>query len=249
MKKSARPAKIVNVVGVLPAGWLAALNSAFPICGLGLDVGTTTNEKSNPCVLSICQKIGHEKAWPLVVRWKSKDPAVAEAIIRAVISGLQSIGLRARSLCIDATNERYFAVGLRSKLSGLIPVELIVSSENTEYDGQKMLWKAYLGNLLTNEIEDGYGALPNCPWIKTDMRLVTKEKGTFQAEIGEDGGHGDVFDSCKLSLHAVVSKGGPARAEAAPTGSLGAGRVPVRKGVLNPFASKFASMRPQRRAI
>src|SRR5690606_9594079 len=99
----------VNVAGILPADWMHALDRNATKCGLGLDVGTTTNKKSNPCVLTLSQKVGNEVRFPLIVRWKSKDPEVAKAIIRAVIVGLQSVGLRARRLCIDATNERYFA--------------------------------------------------------------------------------------------------------------------------------------------
>lgn len=247
MKKNARPSKVVNVAGILPAGWLAAFDRNHTKLGMGLDVGTTTNQKSNPCVLTVSQKVGHEVRFPLIVRWKSKDPEVAKAIIRAVLEGLSTIGLRVRKLCIDATNERYFAVGIRSAFSGKLPVTLIVSSEKTEYLGEEMLWKAYLGNLLVNLLEDGYGALPSEPWIKTDIRSVVTEKGTFNAEVVEDGGHGDVFDGCKLALHAVEGKGGPAEAAGAPTGTMGASTAPVRAGVKNPFAHKFQpSMRPQR---
>jgi hypothetical protein len=248
-KKAPRTKPPVNVAGILPADWLTAVDPHFPKCGLGMDVGTTTNQKSNPCVLVLSQKVGHEVRFPLVVRWKSKDPEVAKAIIRAVIDGLATIGLRARKLCIDATNERYFAVGIRSAFSGKLPVTLIVSSEKTEYMGEEMLWKAYLGNLLVNLFEDGYGALPSEPWVKTDIRSVVTEKGTFSAEVVEDGGHGDVFDGCKLALHAVEGKGGPAEAAGAATGNTGAGRAPVRAGIKNPFASKFQSGTRTRRAI
>ena len=248
MKKD-RPSKTINVDAILPKGWLKAIDPNYPTLGLGMDVGTTTNKKSNPSVLVLCQKVGFEKRFPLVVRWKSKDPDVAEALILAVLAGLLSLGLRARRLAIDATSEKYFAATLRKRLASKITVELIVSSENTEHNGEVMLWKIYLGNLLSNEVEDGYAALPNAPWVKDDLRSVTRNKGSFDAEILEDGGHGDVFDGSKLALHAVGAKGGPAKAEAAAVGSLGAGRAPVRKGVRNPFAAKFGPQATTRRAI
>lgn len=112
-----------------------------------------------------------------------------------------------------------------------------------------MSWKVYLGNLFVNLVEDGYAALPSAPWVKIDLRSVVTNKGSFDAEVVEDGGHGDVFDGCKLATHAVEGKGGPAKAEAAPTGTMGAGPAPVRKGVLNPYAGKFAPRRGRQHAI
>jgi hypothetical protein len=96
-----------------------------------------------------------------------------------------------------------------------------------------MLWKAYLGNLFVNTIEDGYVALPPEPWVKTDIRSVTTEKGTFDAEVLEDGGHGDVFDGCKLALHGQIAKGGPADIAAMGVGMQVKAERP---GILNPFA-------------
>lgn len=236
MKKNARPNKIANVAGILPADFLAGIDPSHTRLGLGLDVGTTTNQKSNPCVLTLSQKVGHEVRFPLIVRWKSKDPEVAKAIIRAVLDGLKSIGLNVRKLCIDATNERYFAVGVRQAFVARLPVQLIVSSEKTKYQNEEMLWKAFLGNLLVNLIEDGYAALPSAPWVKTDIRSVVTEKGTFSAEVVEDGGHGDVFDGCKLAAYAVEGAGGPVEASAAARGTYGVSK-PTRK-LLNPYAGK-----------
>jgi hypothetical protein len=239
MRSKPRIKPPVNVASILPADWLASVDRAHSKLGLGLDVGTTTKEKSNPSVLALAQKVGNEVRWPLIVRWKSKDPEVAKAIINAVNLGVNSLDLRVRKLCIDATSERYFAVGVRSAMVGKLPVDLIVSSENTEYGGETMLWKVYLGNLLVNLLEDGYGALPSLPWIKTDIRSVVTNKGSFDAEVVEDGGHGDVFDGCKLSLHAVEGAGGPATATPAKVGTFGAGvSAPTRK-VLNPYANRF----------
>lgn len=232
MKKSARPAKIVNVAGLLPEGWTSALDKDNPVLTLGLDVGTTAKKTSNPSVLSLCQKVGHEHRFPLIARFKSKDPAVTIALIEEIIKGAASVGLRIRCLCIDATSEKFFAVAVRRHFAGRLVVHLIVSSEATEYGGERMLWKAYLGNLFVNTIEDGYMALPAETWVKTDVRSVNREKGTFEAEITEDGGHGDVFDGCKLALHGQVAKGGPSEVAAAGVG-MAAGARPVRRGIMN----------------
>lgn len=236
MKRTARPNKVVNVKGLLPADWLLAFSRAHPLVGLGLDVGTTTKKKSNPSVLAICQKVGHEYRWPLIVRYKSKDPAVTQALIEEIAAGLASIGLRLRRGCIDATSEKYFAVDLKKHFAGKLPFDLIVNSENTTYGNEVMLWKSYLGNLIVNTIEDGYAALPGELWVKNDIRSVTTDKGTFEAEILEDGGHGDVFDGCKLSLHAIIAKGGTGEIAAAGVGVRGAPRV--RDGVKNLLARR-----------
>jgi hypothetical protein len=239
-----RPTRKINVAEILPAGWIDAIRPDCREVSLGLDVGTTAKEKSNPCVLAIEQKVGHEYRFPLVIRWKSKDPEVAKAIIQAVLDGLKRLGLRGKSLNIDATSEKYFAVAMRRAFAGKIPVNLIVSSESTEYGGEKMLWKAYLGNLFTNEIETGYVALPPEEFVKIDLRSVSRVKGTFDAEVVEDGGHGDVFDACKLAHHGMVGKGGgPAEIAAVGVGSMvkqGTGR---RAGIKAPFAQRGAGGR------
>ena len=233
MKKAARPNKIVNVAGILPADWLLAVDRTSPILSLGLDVGTTVKKTSNPSVLSLGQKVGFEHRFPLIVRYKSKDPAVTIAIIEAILDGLATLGLRVRRLCIDATSEKYFAIAVRKHFAGRLVVDLIVSSEATEYAGERMLWKAYLGNLFVNTAEDGYLALPPEQWVKADIRSVTTEKGTFDAEVLEDGSHGDVFDGCKLALHGQVAKGGPS--EIAAVG-VGVTTHRPRAGIKNPFA-------------
>ncbi len=247
MKKNSRPLKTVNVDAILPAGWLNAVARDQTSLGIGFDVGTTAKGKSNPSALALCQKVGFEYRFPLVVRWKSTDPAVAHAVIRAILSGLASIGLRARRLCVDATSEKYFAVALRQAMAAKIPVSLIVSSEKTQFGGEEMLWKQYLGNLMVNTAEDGYLALPSEEWVKADVRSVVRERGTFEAEILEDGGHGDVFDACKLALHAIIAKGDGGRAEAtaAGVGSL-AGHKAARPGLQNPRARRGTPARRMR---
>jgi len=213
----------VKVSEMLPKGWAAAISPDYVRLGLGLDVGTTTKQKSNPSVLALVQEVGMTYFVRLLVSWKAKDPAIARAILTAVLDGIPQ-GLRARRLCIDATSEKYFAVDLRSNFSSRIPVDLIVSSEATEYLGERMIFKVYLGNLLVNTIEDGYLALPRETWIQKDFRSVVRDRGTFEAEVDEDGRHGDCFDAVKLGLHALIVPGGPIEAEAHQVGTYCSGR-------------------------
>lgn len=208
----------MKVANALPAGWADTISPDYTRLGLGLDIGTTSKQKSNPSVLSLIQEVGMTFYVRLLVSWKTKDPAIARALIGLVLDGIPH-GLRARRLCIDATSERYFAADLRRDFSSRIPIDLVVSSEATEYMGERMIFKQYLGNLLVNTIEDGYLALPKENWIQKDFRSVVRDRGTFEAEVDEDGRHGDCFDSVKLGLHALIAQGGPLQAAASQVGT------------------------------
>jgi hypothetical protein len=213
----------MKVEKCLPAGWPSFISPDHPRIGLGLDIGTTTKKKSNPTVLALTQEVGMTYFVRLLVSWKTKDPAIARGIIDLVRNGIP-YGLKARRLCIDATSERYFAADLRQHLLGIIPVDLIISSESTEYMGEKMIFKQYLGNLLVNTIEDGYLALPKENWIQRDFRSVIRDRGTFEAEVDDEGRHGDCFDAVKLSLHSLIIPGGQVDISAAQVGNYAAGR-------------------------
>ena len=228
--------KAIKADGILPAGWLN-LFSEHPRIGIGLDPATTTKKTSNPSSITVTQQVGLMYLARLIIRYKTADPDVTEAILRLILDGLRSRGLSVRRLCILATNERFFAVSIRKKFVSKVPVQLVIESEKTTYLGQQMLVKAYLGNLVVNTIEDGYLPLPPEEFVRTDMRLVVKDRGTFDSELGTDGGHGDTFASTGASLHALKTKGGPAEAAGAQVGTFGAKR-PVDPGrkLVNPSA-------------
>lgn len=227
----------IRVDDILPAGWLDVFSPSHPRIGIGLDPATTTKQTSNPSSVTLVQQVNLLYFERLVLRLKTDDPDVFEWLFKTILAGLSSRGLHARRLCIAATNERFFAVTMRKRLAGKVPVELIIESEKTSYLGEEMLYKAYLGNLVVNTIEDGYLPLPPCDWLKKDYRSVIRERGTFDAELLEDGGHGDCFVSAGLALHALRMKGGKAGAEAAGATGL-RGQQPTRK-VLNPFANRY----------
>ncbi|HRJ47452.1 MAG TPA: hypothetical protein PKY38_08835, partial [Opitutaceae bacterium] len=202
----------IRVADILPDGWIDLFDRNSPRIGIGLDPATTTKKKSNPSSITVTQQVGLIYYPRLTVRYKSTDPDVTHSLLDQIIGGLRGIGLRVRKVCILATNERYFAVAVRKKLATKAPVELVIESENITYLAEEMKVKAYLGNLFVNTIDEGYFALAPAEFIKVDLRLVLRDRGTFDAEIGKDGGHGDTFDSNGASLHALKGKGGPAEA-------------------------------------
>ncbi len=220
---------MIRVADILPPGWLDVFAPDAPRIGIGLDPATTTKAKSNPSSISAIQQVGLVYFARLILRFKTDDPDVTAGLLALILDGLRSRGLSVRRLCVLATNERFFATALRKQFAGKVPVELVIESEKTTYLGEEMLYKAYLGNLFVGTIDDGYLPLPPEEFIKRDVRQVMRDRGTFDAEVAEDGGHGDTFASTSAALHALKIKSGPAVAEAAAVGTYGAPQNPGRK--------------------
>ena len=229
----------ITIADAIPAHWLDSLGEGNRI-GMGFDVATTEKAKSNPSALAVAEKVGVDFYIRLLVRWKSSDPDIAEAIIRHVLDQIESRRRKARKLCIDATSEKFFAKNLKRNLAGVIPVELVVSSESTQYLGEPMNFKVYLGNLYINTIDDGRLALPDEKWVSDDARQVKRDKGTFIAEIDEDGNHADAFDACKLALHSLITRSGTVEADAARVGTFGSTGTDGRR-FKNPYANKYTT--------
>jgi hypothetical protein len=229
-----------DIPSIFPPDWQDLMEPNAKRLGLGLDVATTTSKKSNPSALTLIQQAGLMNFARLILRFKSADPAIARAIIDYLLATMPH-GLKIRSLCIDASNERFFAVDTRKYFRGRLPVKLIVSGETLEYGGETITFKSYLGNQLINTAASGYLGLPACDWVEKDWQLVKTDKGMFYAEIDERGNHADTFDGTKLALHAVEC-GGPAKAEAAATASS-AGVKPARGGIRSPYAPENLARR------
>jgi phage FluMu gp28-like protein len=223
----------ITVEEAFPKGWRSHL--AGGRIAIGGDIGTTTKAKSNPSCIAVVEQTGMDYWVRALVRFKTTDGDVYEALLREALK-LPS-GMRARRVCLDATSEKFFAVGQQKRLAGIVPVELVVASEKTTYLGEEMIYKVYLGNLLANTFEENHIAIPNHIWVRNDIRSVKREKGSFEADISEDGGHGDCFDAIKLGLHGLLGKGGPASAKPAQVGSFGIGSLLRR--LKNPFAHMF----------
>ena len=118
---------------------------------------------------------------------------------------LRKQGGRARRLCVDATNERYFARMAQKALAAELPVELVIMSETIEVAGQPapITMKQHLGSLLVAELDDNHLWLPPERYLREDWRLVKKEKGQFVCVPDSDGRHGDTFDGAKLGIKAL----------------------------------------------
>jgi hypothetical protein len=223
----------VTVPEIFPRGWKDSLG--FGQFGVGADLATTTKKTSNPSAIALVERNGQDHFVRLLLRFKTADPEVFAAILGEFIALPE--GRRVRRVCLDATSERFFAVGIQRKFAGRVPVELVVGSESIEYGGEKLNYKTYTGNLLVNCLEDNRLALPNETWLRNDLRLVQREKGGFDTAVAEDGSHGDTFDAIKLALHALSVGGGPAVAAPMRVGTFGAGTPP--RPFKNPFARFF----------
>jgi hypothetical protein len=199
---------------------------------IGFDPATTEKRMSNPSALAVVEQLGRLFFVRLVLVFKTSDPAVSRAMLREALD--LGPGRRVRRVCIDATNERFFASSLKQELAGHAVCELVVASEKTARGGEEMSFKTWLGSLLVHQMEDGLLALPESRYIKEDFRLVLRDRGGFDNQVDQQGRHGDTFDAVKLALHGLLSRGGPAHAEAVPLGS--ATGVPLRRAAWkNPF--------------
>lgn len=221
----------VSVSEIFPPGWRGYFAPENGRIGIGIDLATTTKRKSNPSALAITQQVGLMYYVRLLIKWKTDQPAVTRAIIDHALQ--LPHGLKVGQICIDATNERYFATDLRTYFAGRVPVTLVINSEAISYLGESMLVKAYLGNLLVNTIVDGYLALPDEEWVKNDFRQVVSSRGTFSADVDADGNHADGFDAVANSLHALQR--GNARVEA-HAASVGTSAHHDRPGIKNPLS-------------
>lgn len=173
--------------------------------GVGWDLATTTSETSNPSSVTVLEQIGNDLVARAVLVWKVSDPDVALERCRLIVEASKP-----RRLCVDATNERYFAQTVRKELGGKVPVELVIGSETIEVPGQDepITMKQFLGGELVAELDDNHLTLPPERYLREDWRLVRKEKGQFVCEPDSSGRHGDSFDSTKLALRALRSTAG-----------------------------------------
>lgn len=201
----------------IAAGDLAKAMPQFtqsPVIGIGLDLATTTNKKSNPSALAIGERVGRFTVPRLSGRFHSNDPAQTRCVLKA---GIAACPVKPQFVVIDASNERFFAIDLRREIMREfgIPVYLYIAGETVEVTpGQKLTKKTYSGNLLVNAIEDGDMPLPAARWLEDDIRSVRREKGLFENVLDAAGNHGDVFDALKMMHFGFIRGFGPVEIEA-----------------------------------
>lgn len=232
----------MNLRDHIPATWADSL--AHGPIGLGHDIATTTKGVSNWSSLAVCQHVAPLYRFSFI-RWRTADPEVNLGILDLIVSDIERSGRRARRLCVDSSNEKYHAQRTRTYFRGRVPVELIGSGESVEWKGEKYNYKTLLGSLYTAGFEDNCFAICNGVWVLDDHRLVKRERGTFVADTGKDGGHADVFDAGKLAYWGVLrqASAAPGSVQAVDVGSTP--QKPQRTGLKNTFLSMFSSGGPK----
>ncbi len=206
--------------------WLAKNIDPHARCALGLDKGTTTKEKSNPTVLSVLEEKGPEIINRLCLIWKSRDPEVHDERIEATLDTIaKRPGGRAMTLAIDATSEKLDAERQAKKFRAKIHVVLVVGSEGYEKPGlQKPTnYKQFTCEQYVGVLEDNHLTLPPEAYLRTDHRLVMKDRGRFVCEPDSEGRHGDTFDANRLGLFGLKYRGGNAVALPVALGSYQGG--------------------------
>lgn len=178
--------------------------------GLGLDLATTEKETSNPSSFTVMERHGVTFQGLCSFVWKTAAPELAMSRIVRLVEAIcaRPEGGAPKRLCVDASNERYFAGLVARALARLVTVQPVLGGERIERPGEEaQTMKQFLGNLLVNTLEDGRLILAPEAYLKKDFRLVKRDRGSFATDIAPDGAHGDVFDSHKLALWALEGKG------------------------------------------
>lgn len=193
--------------------------------GIGVDWATTEKAVSNPTSVSVVEQEGASFIIRAIFVWKTSDPDLAEDRLVRIVETVNARpqGGRARKVAQDFTSEKYFGERIKKRLRALVPVENVVASETIERPGgEKVTMKQYLGSQYVAELEDNHLTLPPERYVREDHRLPKREKGSFICEADAQGRHGDTFDSSKLGIHALISRG-DAHAVAAAVGSYAGG--------------------------
>lgn len=205
----------------LPGGALEFITGTV---GIGIDMATTTNKKSNPTSLSVVKLEGDGLEVPLILWWKTANPHTTTNRVVGLIKTLMALNVKVQAVGIDATNEKFYAALLKEAIGALADVHLIVSSESVETPEGKISVKSFLGTDLANAIESGKAVLPFSNYVYKDFMRVVKDRGSYDAAVGPNGEHGDTFDSTKIG-YAVLKRGGSVEAWDMPRGSMdGEGR-------------------------
>ena len=229
--------ELKDVSELFSAGWEKFFKPGSPKIGVGFDVATTTNKKSNPSSIVFMQEVGGIYYARLALVFKNKNPQLPLDIILRVALNLPH-GLKIGKVCIDASNERFFATSFAKRLKSMhIPCDMVDNAASTKYLGEKMNFKCFLGNLICNDFEDGSIAIPDEEWAKNNIRQVVRMKGTFSADVDAMGNHADFFDALKLARYAITGKRKPASVDI-PVGSCLRPKSNISKKIIQPSTPK-----------
>lgn len=219
---------------VIPVGWTQYLRAGS--LTWGLDLATTEKAKSNPSSLVVTEKWGGLFIERLVLAWKTADEQVTLKILELMFDDVAATSRKFRSGAIDATNETFFAQTVKKTFRNFCAIYLVKGGEKLEHRGQEFDAKTLLGSLFVNAHTDNKIATPGASWIKDDRRLVKRNKGKFEADLGKEGQHGDTFDGGKLALYCQLKAGGRAEADAAAVSEGISTPQSATRKLLNPFA-------------
>lgn len=197
---------------VIDPSWVLKLGNG-PLTW-GLDLATSEKKTANPSSLVFNEKISGMEIERLVIAWKTDNPDVTEAILGVALNDVKACGRKCKNGNIDGSNERFFAQRLKKRFQSHCPIRIIAGNEKVAHGVEEFDAKTLLGNLYVNAYTDGIIAVPAGPWIKDDRRLVKRDKGRFDCDLGRMGEHGDTFDAGKLAHWGQVGRGGPVQAEA-----------------------------------
>lgn len=204
-------------VDELPTGWQKYLVNGA-LTAIGCDPATTEKEKSNPTGVAITQDLNGTLAAKILLRYKKADPREARETLRHICAETKLTTGNLRAAVLDGTSERYWCAETKVELQTICPIILVVNSERTEFQGESMTYKTYLGNLASNAVNDYTAALPPAKQCKDDFRLVKRFKGGFNNDEDSSGNHGDTSDAFKNSLYGFICDIGKVDATAVPCG-------------------------------
>lgn len=179
--------------------------------GIGYDIATTTSETSNPSSITVTEQLGVERFARGIAVWKEKKPQIARERLRLTAQAIadRRSGGPGRRLCIDGSNERYYAEELCDELGDLIPCEIVIASVSVHPPGysEATNFKTWLGDMYSAAVNDNHYSLPSAEYVKQDQRLPVKDKGRYECVPDMAGKHGDTFDSGKLAEYALAAPG------------------------------------------
>ena len=200
--------------------------------GLGFDVATTSGDISNPSSVTVRELNGSLRWDRLKLIWKERQPQLVRLRLRQILETIRNRcqGGPARRLCVDATNERYFAADLAANLAPIVLVQCVVASQSVLPPPQgaspvasPINYKTWLGDLESALVNEGRLALPPDDYIRQDYRRMIKKEGRyFCLPDPLSGAHADTFDSGKLAELALIAGHTGSPATTRPTRSTAA---------------------------
>ncbi len=188
--------------GLIPASWTDHLRDGM--VSLGLDVASTTENKSNPSALSLMEHWDSRYWVRLQLRWKTGDLDVMTSILRHLLRYIPRA--QRKVLVVDKSNEKFAANQLAKVLGREINVVGFAGNNKVRYQGEDSDAKTAMGSAYCAALEDGLIALPAGKWIRDDHRQVTRNGARFEAKVDKEGNHADVFDSDKLAYWGFIGK-------------------------------------------